>query len=151
MFGVGAIGIALVMAIAIGACGGGREKNSEEVVEAPPTAAATEAAAAPAEVAIAPVSTGDAAKGEEIYSTICIACHGPGGSGVQNLGKPMTTSDFIHDMDDAALLAFIKQGRDTSSPDNTTGVAMPPKGGNPAFTDEQIMDVIAYIRTINNP
>jgi hypothetical protein len=27
---------------------------------------------------------------------------------------------------------------------------MPPKGGNPALSDEDLIDIIAYIRTIHN-
>ena len=50
--------------------------------------------------------------------------------------------------DDDALLAFIKQGRSPSDPKNTTGIQMPPKGGNPAMSDDDILDVIAYLRTM---
>ena len=45
-------------------------------------------------------------------------------------------------------MAFVKTGRPASDPLNTTGVDMPPKGGNPAMTDQQIMDVIAYMRSL---
>ena len=109
----------------------------------------SDAAAAPSAAPIAAAPAGDAAKGKEIFSTTCLACHGEGGVGVPNLGKDMTASEFIHGLDDQGLLAFIKVGRDTSHPDNTTGVAMLPKGGNPALTDENLLDIIAYIRTIN--
>jgi disulfide bond formation protein DsbB len=27
-------------------------------------------------------------------------------------------------------------------------VDMPPKGGNPALTDQQLLDIVAYIRSI---
>lgn len=94
-------------------------------------------------------SAGDAAKGQEMFSTTCAACHGPKGEGVQGLGKDMTTSTFIAEQTDTQLLEFVKKGRDTSDPLNTTGVAMPPRGGNPALTDEQLLDIIAYIRTIH--
>lgn len=30
----------------------------------------------------------------------------------------------------------------------TTGVVMPPLGGNPALTDADLIDVIAYVRTL---
>ncbi len=94
------------------------------------------------------VSLGDPAAGETKYNEVCIACHGPGGAGIENLGKPFTTSEFIRDSDDEALLAFVKTGRPISDPANTTGVDMPPKGGNPALTDEQLLDIIAYIRSL---
>jgi disulfide bond formation protein DsbB len=79
---------------------------------------------------------------------VCIACHGPGGVGVEGLGKPFTTSEFVRSQTDAELLAFVKVGRPIGHPDNTTGVDMPPKGGNPALTDEDLLDIIAYIRTL---
>ena len=80
---------------------------------------------------------------------VCIACHGAGGVGVEGLGKPFTTSEFLLTVSDQELLDFIKTGRPISHPDNTTGVDMPPKGGNPALTDEQLTDIIAYIRTLH--
>jgi disulfide bond formation protein DsbB len=36
-----------------------------------------------------------------------------------------------------------------NEPENTTGVPMPPKGGNPALTDEQILEIIAFIHTLD--
>ena len=60
----------------------------------------------------------------------------------------LTTSEFLSTSSQAELLAFVKQGRPVGHPDNTTGIDMPPKGGNPALTDEQIVDIIAYLRTL---
>ena len=79
----------------------------------------------------------------------CGACHGPEGKGVTGLGKDMTHSEFIAEKTDAELLEFIKVGRAPDDPLNTTGVLMPPKGGNPALTDQQLMDIIAYVRSIH--
>ena len=124
-------GILLVLALALVACGGG-ESTTEE------------GAGGEAET----VSAGDPVAGEEKYNEVCIACHGPEGEGIDGLGKPFQTSEFVRTHSDQELLDFIKQGRPISDPENTTGVDMPPKGGNPALTDEQIMDIIAYIRTL---
>ena len=95
------------------------------------------------------VSAGDPEAGKELFDQVCIACHGPGGEGIEGLGKPFTTSEFIPQQSDAELLEFIKTGRPVGHPDNTTGVDMPPKGGNPALTDEQLLDIIAYIRSLH--
>ena len=90
---------------------------------------------------------GDPAKGKENFAT-CAGCHGPEGKGIEGLGKDMTSSEFIASQTDEQLLAFIKTGRPASDPANTVGVDMPGKGGNPALTDAQIMDIIAYIRDL---
>ena len=127
------LGIVLVMALA--ACGGGKE-------EAKPTAEATSEPVAEAQPA------GDAAKGEELFVPTCGACHGPEGKGVVNLGKDMTTSEFIAGKTDEELLAFVKVGRPPGDPLNTTGVLMPPKGGNPALSDEDLTDIIAFVRSL---
>lgn len=138
--------ILLIVVLSMGllaACGGG---DDEPAAEAP--AAEAPAAEEPAVDADAAL-LGDADAGKAIFDVTCLACHGPGGIGVVNLGKDMTASAFIHEQSNQELIDFIKVGRDTAHPDNTTGVAMPPKGGNPALSDEDLHDVIAYIRQIN--
>ncbi len=138
-----AISVALVVMLVLAACGGGKDKP-----EATP-AAAEAAQAAEAAPAGGAVSQGDAEKGQKLFVATCSACHGPAGEGIEGLGKDMTTSDFIAGLSDEELVEFIKTGRDTGDPANTTGVAMPPKGGNPTLTDEQLMDIVAYIRSIH--
>ncbi len=85
--------------------------------------------------------------GANLYQQTCANCHGPEGKGLPNLGKDLTTSKFVQSQSDQAVLAFVKQGRLPNDPGNTTGVPMPPKGGNPALTDEQILEIINFIRT----
>lgn len=128
----------IVLSLALAACGGGGgtapSGGGDTVAQAP------EPTTAPA---------GDPVAGKTQFDTVCIACHGPGGVGVTGLGKPFTTSEFLLTVTDQELLEFVKTGRPISDPANTTGVDMPPKGGNPALTDAQIMDIIAYIRTLH--
>lgn len=98
----------------------------------------------------APVgSTGDSAKGQTLFLSTCSACHGPEATGVAGLGKDLTTSTFVAERTDAEMLAFIQTGRPASDPLNTTGVDMPPRGGNPALTDADIADIIAFLRSIH--
>lgn len=92
------------------------------------------------------VTAGDPANGEAIYGSTCAACHGPDAAGIPGLGLPLVDSEFVQSMTDAELIAFIKAGRLAS--EGTTGVAMPPKGGNPSLTDQDIADVVAYLRTL---
>jgi disulfide bond formation protein DsbB len=60
----------------------------------------------------------------------------------------MTRSEFIAGQTDEELVAFVKTGRPASHPLNTTGIDMPPRGGNPALTDADIYDIVAYIHSI---
>ncbi|GBE24900.1 alcohol dehydrogenase cytochrome c subunit precursor [bacterium BMS3Bbin02] len=92
---------------------------------------------------------GDVAAGEKIYIGTCAACHAPDGSGVTGLGKPIVGSEFIAGLSEQELVEFVRVGRDPSDPANTTGVGMPPKGGNPSLSDTDLADVVAYMRSIN--
>ena len=64
------------------------------------------------------------------------------------LGKDMTNSAFIDGLSDTELVEFIKQGRAVDDPLNTTGVLMPPKGSNPALSDDDLMAVVQFIRSL---
>lgn len=116
--------ILVIGTLALSACGGG-------------------AASAPQ-----PKSKGNATKGKTIFAGTCSACHGPEGKGIPSLGKDFTASTFVKGMSDDQFLDFLKKGRPANDPLNTTKVDMPPKGGNPALTDQDLYDVIAFIRTI---
>lgn len=89
-----------------------------------------------------------AASGATLYARVCAACHGPAGAGRKGLGKTLANSAFVQGLDDEALLAFIKKGRYPGDPANTTGVGMPAKGGSPALSEDDLLDIIAYLRTL---
>jgi mono/diheme cytochrome c family protein len=109
-----------------------------------PTGAAVQPVAAPAQT-----SKGDPAAGQTSFTQTCSACHGPTGEGLPNLGKNLTTSEFVKGQADDQLIGFIKVGRLPSDPLNTTGIAMPPKGGNPALGDKDLENIVAFIRTLH--
>jgi disulfide bond formation protein DsbB len=125
----------LVVLSILAACGGG---GSEPAPAAQPAAQQPTAQ---------PIAQGDPAKGKESFAT-CAGCHGMDAKGIAGLGKDMTTSEFIASQTDEQLLAFLKVGRPASDPLNTVGVDMPPKGGNPALSDAQLLDIIAYMRSL---
>ena len=95
------------------------------------------------------VLNGNPADGQKYFAQTCSACHGPDGKGLPKLGKDLTSSSFVTEKSDAQLLDFLKQGRLATDPLNTTGVAMPPKGGNPALNEQQLADIISYLREIH--
>lgn len=96
-----------------------------------------------------PLPAGDPIAGQAFFEASCSACHGSDAKGVPNVGKNLTTSEFLAGLTDAEFVAFVNQGRPTDDPANTTGIAMPPKGGNPALSDTQLLDIVAYLRTIH--
>lgn len=91
---------------------------------------------------------GDAAAGQKAYMASCTACHGPEAKGVQGLGKDLTTSEYVKSKSDSELVEFFKVGRPSSDPLNTTGVDMPPRGGNPALSDTDLLNIVAFLRSI---
>jgi mono/diheme cytochrome c family protein len=91
------------------------------------------------------------AQGNTLYNQTCFTCHGPDGKGIPNLGKDLTISEFFGQSTDAQLVDYVKTGRPVDDPANTTGVAMPPKGGFNFLTDDDILAIIAYIRTDLRP
>lgn len=91
------------------------------------------------------------ATGARLYSETCAACHGPQAGGVPTLGTALATSEFVANQDDAALLAFIRAGRAANDPATQTGLAMPPSGGRPNLTDDQLLAIIQFLRTLTPP
>jgi disulfide bond formation protein DsbB len=87
-------------------------------------------------------------EGQINFGVYCVACHGPAAQGLPGLGPNLTTSYFVQTHTDAELLAFIIAGRPISDRANTSGVAMPARGGFPNLSDEDISTIIAYLRTL---
>ncbi len=86
-------------------------------------------------------------RGADLY-TICAGCHGAAGEGVDGLGIGLANSALVDQLSDAELVAFIQAGRAVDDPDNVSGAAMPPWGGNPSLTEPDLYDVVAFIRTL---
>jgi len=96
-----------------------------------------------------PLGPGDIASGSAVYQSTCSACHGDDAQGIDGLGKPLVDSDFITTQTESELAAFIDEGRPKGDPDNMTGRDMPPSGGNPSLSDQELRDVAAYLISLN--
>ena len=88
-------------------------------------------------------------QGHELYIRTCSMCHGINGEGVQRLGKSLRDSSFARGQSDEELVRFLIEGRGPEHPDNTQGIAMPPRGGNPGLSDEDLGLIVAYVRSIS--
>ncbi|MFQ5801815.1 MAG: c-type cytochrome [Candidatus Methylomirabilales bacterium] len=97
-------------------------------------------------------SAGDPAKGKAKYQEICGVCHGQSGKGDGPTAaalpvKPRDHTDaaYMEKLTDQQIFKTIKQGGEAvgKSP------LMPKWGG--LLTDQQIEDIVAYIRTLSRP
>ncbi len=99
---------------------------------------------------VEPIPLGEAAPGEPvrgatIYRSTCATCHGRDLQGIEGLGNGLMPSDFIADMTEEELAAFLAEGRAADHPDNMQGIAMPQRGGA-SLTDQELRDVAAYLK-----
>lgn len=109
----------------------------------------SESATAP-QPSAAVASTGNAAEGRKVFSTTCITCHGPTGQGMPNLAPSLVGSQFIGSANDAAVATVIRSGRALGDPNNKSGKVMPARGGNPFLTEEQVLHLAAFVRSIQS-
>ncbi len=124
--------ISMSLALVLAACGGG----TTDTTDSPAATVAT--------------PSGDAVAGEALFQASCTACHGVDAMGIDGLGKAIPGSEFIIATSEDDLVTFVKTGRSVSDPENTTGVDMPPKGGNPALDDTDLLDLVAYLKSLQS-
>ena len=96
----------------------------------------------------APPANQNVQQGKAIYDRLCATCHAKDANGLPRLGKGLRNNEFAKNLSDAELVEFLKEGRSATHPLNTTGVNMPPKGGDLTATDEDLLNVVAYLRTL---
>ena len=97
----------------------------------------------PAKVAmVTPVTSEKHGTGQSIYGTTCIACHGANGKGAVAGTPDFTAASGPLSKPDSVLLEHIMNGFKSEG----TQLAMPPRGGNPGLSDEDIRTVLAFIR-----
>ena len=121
--------VVVALALAAAACGGGSSD-------------------APSETTAGGGGSGNAAAGDAVFQSTCATCHGPDAMGIEGLGKTLIANAWVQDHSDDELVDFLAIGRPAGDPLNTTGVDMPPKGGNPALNDDDLLDVVAFLRTL---
>lgn len=80
---------------------------------------------------------------EQIYLQNCTVCHGDDGSGNMPGVPDLADSKTLMTEKKSIILEKMKSG--IQSPGN---LSMPPRGGNPKLTDEQLLSVLNYMRQI---
>ncbi len=95
-----------------------------------------------------PAASQAAAQGESLYQKTCATCHGADGHGMPKLGKDLHNNEFTQKLSDDELVEFLLKGRPAWDPLNERGVDMPPKGGNPTLTEQDLRQIVAFLRTL---
>jgi mono/diheme cytochrome c family protein len=80
---------------------------------------------------------------EQIYQQNCMVCHGYDGSGNMPGVPDFYDSPTLFTQTNEELLGRIKNG--IQNPGN---LLMPPKGGNPELNDEQLRQILIYIKQL---
>ncbi len=90
-------------------------------------------------------------RGQEVYSTkaACVACHGADGDGLPNLGPPLIKSEWVTG-DTSRLTKLLLHGMTGPVKVNGTvykpALAMPGLSANKSITDQDMADVMSYVR-----
>ncbi|CAN5708857.1 hypothetical protein BH23GEM3_BH23GEM3_16130 [soil metagenome] len=146
----------LTAALAVGACNGADDRAAPGTD--PATAPAAGSPGAPGAPAAAPVDPRLAAalppgvtaqmvtEGQQLYATVCVACHGAAGTGTQ-LGPSLNDQNWIHisgEYDEIVNITATGVARPREYP-----APMPPRGGG-NFTDEQVRSIAAYVFSLSH-
>ena len=106
-----------------------------------------------ASLALSPAAQAqNATEGKKLYSTYCTSCHGDTGKGdgIAGASLPVKPADHtngavMNKLSDSFLINIISKGGSGAGKSSF----MPSWGG--ALTDQQIRDILAYIRSIAVP
>ncbi|PHR62824.1 MAG: cytochrome c, class I [Robiginitomaculum sp.] len=85
----------------------------------------------------------NAAKGKAVYEGTCIYCHGDNGKGEIPGSPDFNKTDGVLSKTDEELIRNITEGFESPGAD----MPMPAKGGNPDLTDEDIANVLTFLKT----
>lgn len=153
---VGLVGVTLFFLVFSGCTRQEEAQKKERKEEAAPAEIKSKPEEAKVEVAEeAPagkaVVKGNPEAGKAIYEGVCIACHGAGGNalipGVPSFAKDEAAGGKkLSQRSDAQLAGSIKNG--FPEPSTPGAPPMPPYGGGAPLDDQQIADLIAYIRSL---
>ena len=100
-----------------------------------------------AEVDAQPAAKGDVARGQASFNLICLSCHGPNGDGYAagGTGTAIGKAGFLSKATDGFIRTTIKEGRT-----NTRMLGFGKEGPRimAALSDQEIDDIIVYLRTV---
>lgn len=85
-------------------------------------------------------------RGEEVYNTNCVTCHMQKGEGMEGSFPPLAKADFLaKDKTGKKSIGVVLNGLDEEITVNGVKYSVPMPGQN-YLTDQQIADVLNYVR-----
>jgi disulfide bond formation protein DsbB len=90
------------------------------------------------------------AAGQAQYLQSCATCHGANGQGMPHQGPSLLDSTFVSGTADAELADFLKRGRLPTEPGSVMRLYMPPRGGNPSLSDDDLSDIVKHMRRLRH-
>lgn len=88
--------------------------------------------------------------GADLFARSCAGCHGAQGEGVPGLTEPLRGSERLRALSDEQLIILIKDGIAADDPANSSGLAMPPYGGNRSLSDGQLQMIVDHMRRLGS-
>ena len=87
--------------------------------------------------------------GQQVYNTVCFACHQPTGQGLPGMFPPVAASDWVAKPKADRLIRMVLHGfmgpiTINGKPFASPAPLMPPQGA--ALSDDQIANVLTYVR-----
>lgn len=90
----------------------------------------------------------EVAQGRALFAGTCASCHGRDGHGMPQLGKDLHNNEYVQSLSQSELAAFFMKGRPINHPLNERGIEMPPSGGNPSLTMDDMQKIAAYVLSL---
>ncbi len=98
-----------------------------------------------AENFVQPADKNSIARGKKVYEMYCLTCHQRDGSGAPRMNSPLSKSPLVNGSK-AALIKIILQGLKYGDKIYGETYANPMPGFGAVLKDQQIADVLTYIR-----
>ena len=83
-------------------------------------------------------------RGKTVYLKYCVSCHQPDGTGVMNMNPPLSNTKWVIGKKDFLVHQILKGSHGTVEIDGDKFQNTMP--AQPFLTDEQIADVLTYVR-----
>jgi mono/diheme cytochrome c family protein len=91
----------------------------------------------------------DTEAGQRMYDEVCAPCHGQDATGIAGIDVNLRRSKFVGGATMEQLAVFLIYGLGINNPFNITEIRMPPRGGRDELTNQDMLNMAAYLKSIN--